>query len=51
MLKQADNSYACVAESETRFTLGEVCKTEVFLAVKHSSDVFGLTVVCNLDKR
>ncbi|KAG7014184.1 Protein LOW PSII ACCUMULATION 3, chloroplastic, partial [Cucurbita argyrosperma subsp. argyrosperma] len=23
MLKQADNSYACVAESETRFTLGE----------------------------
>lgn len=24
MLKQSDNSYACVAESETRFTLGEV---------------------------
>ncbi|XP_044486673.1 protein LPA3 isoform X2 [Mangifera indica] len=23
MLKQSDNSYACVAESETRFTLGE----------------------------
>ncbi|XP_022149990.1 protein LOW PSII ACCUMULATION 3, chloroplastic isoform X1 [Momordica charantia] len=23
MLKQADNSYACIAESETRFTLGE----------------------------
>lgn len=23
MLKQADNSYACVAESDTRFTLGE----------------------------
>jgi len=25
MLKQADGSYACVAESATRFTLGEVC--------------------------
>lgn len=25
MLKQADSSYACVAESETRFTLSEVC--------------------------
>lgn len=24
MLKQADGSYACVAESATRFTLGEV---------------------------
>lgn len=24
MLKQADGSFACVAESETRFTLGEV---------------------------
>lgn len=24
MLKQADGSYACVAESTTRFTLGEV---------------------------
>lgn len=23
MLKQADGSYACVAESESRFTLGE----------------------------
>nr|GFD26619.1 hypothetical protein [Tanacetum cinerariifolium] len=23
MLKQTDNSYACVAESETRFTLNE----------------------------
>lgn len=25
MLKQADGSYACIAESATRFTLGEVC--------------------------
>lgn len=24
MLKQADGSFACVAESATRFTLGEV---------------------------
>ena len=24
MLKQADGSYACIAESATRFTLGEV---------------------------
>lgn len=30
MLKQADGSYACVAESATRFTLGEVfaCLTQ-----------------------
>lgn len=54
MLKQADNSYACIAESETRFTLGEVCiKTVVFvvLAINHLSDVVGLTVACFLDKR
>lgn len=25
MLKQSDGSFACVAESPTRFTLGEVC--------------------------
>lgn len=51
MLKQADNSYACVAESETRFTLGEVCKIEVLLALNHLSGVSGLTVACNLDQR
>lgn len=54
MLKQADNSYACIAESETRFTLGEVCiETAVLLvlAINHLSDVFGLTVACYLDKR
>lgn len=27
MLKQGDNSYACVAESTSRFTLGEVSKS------------------------
>lgn len=27
MLRQADGSYACVAESATRFTLGEVSIT------------------------
>lgn len=27
MLRQTDNSYACVAESATRFTLGEVSTT------------------------
>lgn len=30
MLKQTDGSYACVAESPTRFTLGEVCALKVF---------------------
>lgn len=29
MLKQVDGSYACVAESATRFTLGEV-NTQIF---------------------
>lgn len=30
MLKQTDGSYACVAESPTRFTLGEVCAIKAF---------------------
>lgn len=30
MLKQADGSYACVAESATRFTLGEVITHTLF---------------------
>lgn len=29
MLKQSDGSFACVAESPTRFTLGEVCALKV----------------------
>lgn len=33
MLKQGDGSYACVAESSTRFTLGEVY---ISLALKAS---------------
>lgn len=53
MLKQSDNSYACVAESETRFTLGEVCWTKVLelLAVLSFVWCFGLTVARNLDQR
>jgi hypothetical protein len=30
MLKQTDGSFACVAESPTRFTLGEVCALKAF---------------------
>lgn len=38
MLRQTDNSYACVAESATRFTLGEV--STVFLNQNPHCSIF-----------
>ncbi|KAK3188663.1 hypothetical protein Dsin_028224 [Dipteronia sinensis] len=54
MLKQADGSFACIAESETRFTLGEVCLT--FKSPLTSFDINHLTCfktkyLCALDQR
>lgn len=55
MLKQADGSYACVAESATRFTLGEVCicfKLQApFLLLKIIGYAFVQTISYDLDQR
>lgn len=45
MLKQTDNSYACVAESATRFTLGEVSTIFLYLNPHWSSLLSRLSVV------
>jgi hypothetical protein len=57
MLKQADGSYACIAESTTRFTLGEVyifLKLQapfLFVVVRNNEYVFILIIWISLDQR
>ena len=57
MLKQADGSYACIAESATRFTLSEVyiCfkpyAPVLLLVVINIEYAFGLIIWCALDQR